>query len=201
MELKHHFFHLFSFLNYSESETLNFYNQIDRAYSSKSRHYHNWNHIQDMMQSFFKYQNSIENPLEFQLSIFYHDIIYKVNKKDNEEQSAELAVKIFQSTIVKSEMLENLILSTKHHSAKTKDEKWLIDFDLAVLGRTWEEYQTYFQNIRKEYKIYPNLLYKPGRKKVLIHFLEKERIFLTDEFYTKYESIARQNLEKEIELL
>jgi predicted metal-dependent HD superfamily phosphohydrolase len=42
--------------------------------------------------------------------------------------------------------------------------------------------------------MYPDFLYKPGRRKVLTHFLEMERIFKSDHFYQKYEEQARKNL-------
>ena len=40
-----------------------------------------------------------------------------------------------------------------------------------------------------------------GRKKALEHFLENKFIFQTDEFRTKYEDIARANIQKEMEQL
>jgi predicted metal-dependent HD superfamily phosphohydrolase len=52
--------------------------------------------------------------------------------------------------------------------------------------------------VRREYSIYPDLLYKPGRKKVLQHFLNMEHIFKTIHFYTLYEQNARNNLNREI---
>jgi predicted metal-dependent HD superfamily phosphohydrolase len=44
-------------------------------------------------------------------------------------------------------------------------------------------------------------MYNPVRKKVLLHFLSMERIFKTDYFYTHFEKQARENLQKEMELL
>jgi predicted metal-dependent HD superfamily phosphohydrolase len=72
---------------------------------------------------------------------------------------------------------------------------------LKVLARDWNEYQMYFEQIRKEYRIYPDFLYKPGRAKALEHFLENKFIFQTEEFRKLYEEKARRNIEKEISLL
>ncbi|MNJ03033.1 hypothetical protein D3C73_1632060 [compost metagenome] len=55
--------------------------------------------------------------------------------------------------------------------------------------------------MRQEYAIYPDLVYNPGRKNVLLHFLAMDRIFKTDYFFEKYEKPARENLRKEAELL
>ena len=77
----------------------------------------------------------------------------------------------------------------------------MVDFDLQILGRSWDIYEMYYKQIRKEYRIYPNFMYHPGRKKVLQHFLAKEVIYQTETFRTKYEKQARENIEREIELL
>jgi predicted metal-dependent HD superfamily phosphohydrolase len=42
--------------------------------------------------------------------------------------------------------------------------------------------------------MYPDFLYRPGRRKVLQHFLDMERIFKTEEFASKFEKQARVNL-------
>lgn len=188
-------------LNFSEIEIQNHWAYLSKAYSKSSRHYHNLEHLEDMIRNFFHYQKEIESPIEMQLAIFYHDVIYKVTRKDNEEKSAELAMEIFTKTKINSNILNEMIMSTKFHDAKTSDEKWMVDFDLAILGKSWSEYEEYTKKIRKEYKIYPDLLYKPGRKKVLLHFLEKERIYLTEEFFHQFEKSARSNIEREIKNL
>ena len=95
-----------------------------------------------------------------------------------------------------------MILATKLHlKNKNEDFNWLIDFDLKILAKSWSVYEVYTQQIRREYKIYPDFLYKPGRKKALIHFLENEFIFCTNEFRLEHETQARSNILKEIGLL
>ena len=81
------------------------------------------------------------------------------------------------------------------------DNAYLLDLDLSILGTDWEIYNKYTQNIRKEYKIYPDILYKPGRKKVLKHFLERDSLYFTERFKTKFEKQARNNLIQEIDML
>lgn len=76
-----------------------------------------------------------------------------------------------------------------------------MDLDLSILGTDWETYKKYTQNIRKEYAIYPNFLYKYVRKKVLQHFLECETLFFTERYKINFETKAIKNLRKEIELL
>ena len=77
----------------------------------------------------------------------------------------------------------------------------LIDADLAILGMTPHDYQRYASQVRNEFSVYPDFIYKNGRRKVLAHFLNKTRIYQSNEFFEKYESTARQNLLAELEEL
>jgi len=94
------------------------------------------------------------------------------------------------------------ILATKKHlDNSASDTNYFLDADLCVLGQDIKIYTIYFQNIRKEFATYPNLIYNPGRKKVLKHFLEMERIFKTVYFNSKFENQAKENLQIESEQL
>lgn len=119
-------------------------------------------------------------------TLFYHDIIYNVLKQDNEERSAEFAKKRMKQLNVPTEIIENCqaqVLATKKHLVNSiSDTNYFIDADLSILGADCETYKIYALNVREEYSIYPNLIYNPGRKKVLRHFLEMERIYKTDFF-------------------
>lgn len=203
MELQQIFTELLTNIGFSADEIFIKWNELQKAYTHKSRHYHNLTHLEEMIFWFEKYKNKIQFPDEVLYAIFYHDYIYNSSRKDNELKSAEFAVKILPATTtLNKELVFDLIMATKNHQPKTTDdEKWLIDFDLKILSKNWEEYQTYYQQIRKEYKIYPDFLYNPGRKKALEHFLEHDFIYQTHVFRDLYEQQARENIKREIELL
>ena len=59
----------------------------------------------------------------------------------------------------------------------------------------------FIKNIRREYKIYPDFVYNPGRIKVLQHFLKRDNLYFTKQYQDLYEKQARQNILKELELL
>ena len=203
MNLQKIYSELLSNIGFSANEIQKNWMDLEKAYSKKSRHYHNLAHIKDMIASFDTYRDQLQNLNEILFSIFYHDVIYSASKKDNELKSAEYAVKILpKETTLNSEFVFNAICATQlHQHNKIGDINWLIDFDLKILARDWDDYKIYFEQIRKEYRIYPDFLYKPGRAKALKHFLENELIFQTDEFRKLYEEKARVNIEKEIKLL
>lgn len=203
MNLKDKYTELLSNIGFAESEIQQNWHELEKAYSKKSRHYHNLNHLTEMIQEFDTYKTKLKYPNEVLYAIFYHDFIYNSSRKDNELKSAEFAVKILpKESNINSKIVFDMILATKDHQNKgIEDEKWLIDFDLKILSKNWEAYKVYFQQIRKEYSIYPDFLYQPGRKKALEHFLENEFIYQTDAFRTLYETKARENIKQEITLL
>ncbi len=202
MDLQKIFTKLLLNIGFTEEQTSDKWFELEKAYSKKARHYHNLNHLAEMIQEFNTYKTKLKYPNEVLYSIFYHDYIYNSSRKDNELKSAEFAVKILpKETNIDSKIVFDMILATKDHQNNgIEDEKWLIDFDLKILSKDWEDYKVYFEQIRKEYSIYPDFLYKPGRKKALEHFLENEFIFQTEEFRTLYESKARENILSEISL-
>jgi predicted metal-dependent HD superfamily phosphohydrolase len=142
-----------------------------------------------------------------QFAIWYHDVIYNSLKSDNEFKSAEFARKRLEKLKIDSNCIENcanLIISTKKHqilNTQNQDNAYLLDWDLAILGTTWEMYELYTQKIRKEYSMYPDFMYKKGRKKVLQHFLERPRIYYTEKYHDLWETNARKNIQKELNLL
>ncbi|SFC94247.1 HD domain-containing protein [Flavobacterium phragmitis] len=201
-------------IGFEDNEIQQNWLDLEKAYSKKSRHYHNLTHLKEMIESFETYRDKLENPNEILFSIFYHDFVYSASKKDNELKSAEYAVSIFTDvkpdsfqkpvgfTKPNKQLIFDAICATQQHQHNAiGDINWLIDFDLKILAKDWDDYKIYFEQIRKEYRIYPDFLYKPGRAKALKHFLENEFIFQTDEFRSLYEEKARANIEKEISLL
>lgn len=94
-----------------------------------------------------------------------------------------------------------LILATKKHEPADYETNLFTDADLSILGSDPGTYNRYLKNIRKEYAMYPDILYDPGRKKVLLHFLNMDQIFKTKEFSGQLEAQARKNLEAELKML
>lgn len=190
-------------IGFEDNEIQQNWIDLEKAYSKKSRHYHNLTHLKEMIALFETYRDKLENPNEILFSIFYHDFVYSASRKDNELKSAEYALSILSEkhSLNKQLVFDAICATQQHQQNSIEDINWLIDFDLKILAKDWEDYQIYFDQIRKEYRIYPDFLYKPGRAKALKHFLENEFIFQTNEFRNLYEEKARINIEKEISLL
>lgn len=190
-------------VNSNSAEEL--WNEINYNYSKKNRHYHNLKHLKDLYNQLANVKDKIHNWQVILFTLYYHDIIYISTQKDNEEKSAELASKRMKEIGVQEsdvKLCYEQIIATKSHSENSEsDTNYFTDADLSILGRTPTKYKTYCSNIRKEYSIYPDFLYKKGRKKVVNHFLSMKKIFKTDEFYNRYEEQAKLNLQQELKSL
>jgi predicted metal-dependent HD superfamily phosphohydrolase len=187
-----------------EGEQIIRWNEIEKNYSNPNRHYHNLTHLDNLVAKLSPFKNRFSNWGIIVFAIAYHDIIYNTLKSDNEEKNADLAVKRLKEISFPENLIAQckaIILATKRHEMADEETNLFTDADLSILGSKPKTYKLYTQQIRKEYKIYPNLVYNPGRKKVLTHFLKMEKIFKTKEFSMKYESQARMNLNEELSAL
>lgn len=202
MNLKDQFGQLCSPFTKSNDLIDSLWKEIEIKYTEKGRYYHNLLHLENMFQELEVVKNRISNVTAVSFSLFYHDIVYKATSKSNEEKSALTAeTRLTELNLHKDAIktISSQILATKYHQkSDDEDTNYLLDADLSILGKDFETYMIYTQMIRKEYSIYPDLLYKPGRKKVLNHFLELNSIFKTEYFKEKYEARARENIAAEL---
>jgi predicted metal-dependent HD superfamily phosphohydrolase len=189
------------------SLTDRFYQEIVRKYTTSRRHYHNLQHIQALLQFCETYAHQLKDQDVVEFSIFYHDIVYNVLRKDNEPRSAVVAVKRLQALTVpphKTEQVKIYIEATQSHAVTAavthiSDLQLFLDFDMSILAADWDHYKAYTQQVRREYRIYPDKLYYPGRKQFLQHCLQTEHIFQTALFRDHFEAKARENLSWELD--
>jgi len=165
--------------------------EIELEYSN-NRYYHSLKHLCSIYQELqtFKLSTIIE------FTIFYHDIVYDINKSNNEEKSAILAKKNLLKIDVPNEIINQvmqLIIESKSHHTIFNSHKKFLDADLHILGSKSDIYQ--------EYQKYSDNQYNYGRKLVLESILKKDKIYNSDFFYQKYERKARENLLNEYKKL
>ena len=188
--------------NYSSDVEYNAkcWNEIERNYTAPSRHYHNLEHLENMLAELEEVKGEVENMDTLVFALFYHDVVYNAKKNDNEHQSALFLEKSLTKTSFphSKEAMLQIELTKEHLLSDDHDTNILLDLDLSILGAPPEVYTRYAENIRKEYQMYPDFMYRTGRKKVLKSMLELPALFKTDFFKTRYEEAARENLRREI---
>lgn len=182
-----------------------YWQEIVQAHSQPARHYHNLEHLQAIWQQLQPVRDEILDWPIMLCAIAYHDFIYNTLHSDNEENSAAFAVEKLSALHFSRERIEQCrrhILATKKHEAVSEtDTNYFTDADLSILGADPTIYMQYAENIRQEYESYPDMIYKPGRYRVLESFLQRPRLFKTDHFYGLYEEKARINLLAEMKQL
>lgn len=189
---------------YSETEPILV--EIFDRYSEPNRAYHNLIHIAKMLLIIGGQDEYPEDLCELSVATIFHDIIYDRQAKDNEERSAEYAMRVFGLLGFENEFLTKVnayILGTKHHVVDPffPHTATMIDADLSILGAPYDEYQEYAEAIRQEYSFVGEEAYRVGRTAVLNSFLNRKKIYLVPWFRDKFETQARVNIDWEIETL
>jgi predicted metal-dependent HD superfamily phosphohydrolase len=176
-----------------------YFDQLSFLYNQKDRYYHNLVHIRNFLDLKDEFLDQIEEPLLFELAIWYHDAVYDAKNNDNEQQSFLLVQDHFNNFLDSKQMihLDHFIMSTAGHFPKSDDSDifYFLDFDLAILATDKDIYKLYSDAIWKEYKkTYSRAIYEKGRKKILKNFLLREKLYFSDAFIVKYDKIARHNI-------
>ncbi len=181
------------------------FKQIVKKYGKKGRAYHNLSHIYSFLKTFDQSTLQKNYTIVFEWSIWMHDLVYNPLKKNNELKSAKKTKKLLGKYLSEQQITEiyEIILSTARHQLYYQEDhhKLFLDIDLAIFASERTTYQKYTEAIREEYRMFPNFLYKKGRRGVLNHFLDRENIYFTSHFQNHFEDIARENLNWELDTL
>jgi predicted metal-dependent HD superfamily phosphohydrolase len=184
------------------------YNNLRQLYNMPRRAYHNWSHVEACIDELDQMDGLKMFFLELRTALYYHDCIYDPTITYNERLSAERAVVDLIALQVNENFIRHvykLILATTHKPQDLDEQvhiDWtMVDIDLAILGKSKEEFVRYEKGIRAEYSFVDNVTFKRERKKILQGFLERVHIYHTVYFRKLYEKRARRNLERSIKSL
>ena len=160
------------------------------------------------------------------IAIWWHDAFYTPyggGNGFNEEQSAALMNKAYDSpTLIgqfdhtAQQWAHTAILATAEHltelqfakqsgvvdeySPQVQVTRILLDVDMAGFAEPMDIFNENSRNVLKEYEGLgiPMRQMLKNRVKFLTKLLEKKRIYYTNYFYNKYETVARFNIEESI---
>jgi predicted metal-dependent HD superfamily phosphohydrolase len=174
-------------------------------YSEPHRKYHTMQHLDECFDKLQEIRAAAVHPNEIELALWFHDAIYDVKRQDNEERSADWARSTALATglsISIAERVRALVMATRHDAMPNHvDEQILVDVDLSILGAKPDRFDEYERQVREEYHWIPDLLFEAKRRRVLTQFLERSKIFSTEQFLISYEAQARTNLQRSIKKL
>jgi predicted metal-dependent HD superfamily phosphohydrolase len=171
------------------------------SYNESWRQYHTAEHLCHCLQQLDLTSSLMEDPAAVEIALWFHDIILKPDASDNEEKSAELfkhtAEKHLPSGFVNR--VSSLILATEHRDPpQGLDARYLCDIDLSSLAFPWEQFLKDSNALRAEQSGITDTQFYPAKIRFLSTLLERPTIFLTDFFQTRYESTARENIQRYI---
>ncbi len=175
-------------------------NSLIIDYSLNSLPYHNIDHVVACLKEFKPVKSLLKDPGSVEFAIWFHDIVYNPASIDNEERSADIAQSAAIDMGLDTEFANKvhaLVLSTKPDAdAAGEDSKYLIDIDISIFGKDSAVFDEYDRNIKKEYSFVNDNDYREGRASVLRSFLNRQSIFKTQYFASRYEKKTRENLNK-----
>jgi len=154
-------------------------NILNNHYSEKHRHYHNANHINNLLNKVIVYKDRLSNKefLQLQVAILFHDVIYDPRSKKNEEESSKLFLKTSKHLEALDSndihIIDDLILSTKNHEPKNLLEKIICKLDLSSFSEPFSQILIDEKKIRKEYQFVDWVDYQKGRIDILDKFKNK----------------------------
>jgi predicted metal-dependent HD superfamily phosphohydrolase len=209
-----------------ESWTKRSWSILKFGYGNTDREYHNFDHIEDLLNKFNLIEDKIKYPQAFKLAIWFHDVIFNPLSKHSEDDSALLARRLLDELDEElSVRVSELVLFTKwdsgwffegtvedlhrnysfEFSTMNEDFLYLRDIDWSGFGSSWGNYskntrqiymESYFQSTKEN-------------KKKRIKFLEwirnslpKQReLFSTELFRKMLTEKAYRNIDKELKIL
>ena len=184
----------------AQGDGLAVFTGLAAAYAEPTRAYHTAEHIEDCLTLLDASRTLARHADEVEAAIWFHDAVYVAARTDNEERSAELARASLRGAQVASEIAERirgLVLKTRHGTTLHEaDAALLCDIDLSILGRSPEVFDLFERQIRQEYAMVPEPIYRKGRSEILRGFLNRASIYQTAWFRQRYEDRARENLER-----
>lgn len=180
------------------------FQRIIRAYSEPHRFYHVLRHISKTVRMARDcYPDARPEKISLiVMALIYHDVVYAIGSKTNEEDSAKqwrsYAEGRFDNHV--TDWVDKLILLTKSHKLGDDSDglsRIMNDCDMSILAAHEDEYLAYAQNIWREYRGAGKEAYCKGRL-AFLRGLDANSLF-----YTAVPStyLAELNIATEIELL
>src|SRR5262245_42014043 len=121
--------------------------ELTALYEAPDRYYHGLAHVESLLALAREYRAALSDPNAVEAAIWFHDAIYDSARRDNEERSAELAVRQLAGRAAADRVarVEAMIKATATHQvpdlgdeAARRDAALFLDFDLSILGASAE---------------------------------------------------------------
>ena len=175
------------------------------GYQESHRHYHSLDHIEHCLGMFDQCKALVENPDWLEIAIWFHDVILVCGRRDNEASSAQLYLELSAGaqTDTMRDTIHGLIMATLHDGSSLEytDSIYMVDIDLSSFGLPWEEFLRDSLALRAENPQLCDADYQLNQTGFQRGLLARDRFYLSDFFYTRFEQQARANLARYFDYL
>jgi predicted metal-dependent HD superfamily phosphohydrolase len=184
--------------------------KVRQLHGGAERGYHSWSHPQALLRLLVDVQDQLNDPLAVECAIVLHDAIYEPTRSDNEKRSAALAKDMICGVVPDPTVgrAVQLIEATERHlvpenssADEAEDCRIFLDMDLSVLGSNDEVFDAYEAGVRHEYRHVPEDAFRQGRAAILERFLSRDRLYMSEWGYERFEAKARENLGRSLRAL
>lgn len=184
--------------------------RLQDCYAEPWRFYHGPSHLEALLELFATYHRHLADPLAIWLALWYHDAIYRPERKDNEEASVLLLCQDLAGAGAEESvaLAAQVVRATAGHhipqglsESQAADCAVFLDMDLSVLGAAPAVYDAYETGVAAEYEpVYGRDAYRAGRRAVLGALLDRPRLYFSP-YFTHLERPARNNLWRALDAL
>ncbi|WP_342775376.1 HD domain-containing protein [Streptomyces tateyamensis] len=177
--------------------------ELLRRWAEPQRRYHTAEHLAAVLDRVDELAGHAADPDTVRLAAWFHDAVYKPDRSENEERSAELAVRALREAGLAEQRIAEVArlvrLTVSHHPEPgDRDGEVLCDADLAVLGGEPDRYAAYAAAVREEYAFVPEPDFRAGRAAILRQLLALPALYRTPTATARYTARARTNLAAEL---
>lgn len=171
------------------------------AYSQPHRRYHNLEHVNYLLSAL----TAVPQPSPALLmAALYHFFFYDATRDDNEKRSADYLRTKLQAAGVNANFIDAVTaimlapINSVDMSFSSVESQHLADADMSIYGESPEVYNRYIAAVREEFGNLGDFNWYQTRVRFLLGLLKQNRIFHTEEFYSKFEKHARSNMATEL---
>ena len=179
------------------------FEELASLYTGEDRHYHCDEHINQCLAKMDEAKEEKGFHPTVEMAIWFHDVIYSAGDPENERNSAEWfrqrTNQHFSSVTI--DEVSELITATEHREAPGGNRaKLMVDVDLSSFSLPAEEFLEDSRKIRQEFSAKSNTEYIKVQSRFLQELLDRPTLYSTGYFIERYESRARDNIHKLLEL-
>jgi predicted metal-dependent HD superfamily phosphohydrolase len=177
--------------------------KLTGCYTEPGRFYHTLQHLEECLLAFDEARaaGQMKNPDLIEMALWFHDAVYDPRSSDNEASSAQMTAEAMVGHHASKEVAELIMLTKSHLPGTGVDDAWIIDIDLGIFARPWQRVLEYEGQIRREYDWVPEDVYQQKRAEILRAFLQRDSIYQTNVFRTKWEMEAKLHLARLLEIV